>query len=61
MMTRQDQHKTEGKAFTYPPEHERSLIKSLACAKAAIDKKCEKLKIWANLFLGGTYSVKVLK
>ena len=45
MMTRQDQHKTEGKAFTYPPEHERSLIKSLACAKAAIDKKCEKLKI----------------
>lgn len=35
----------EGKPFTYAPEHERSLLKALACAKASIDKKCERLKI----------------
>lgn len=35
----------EGKPFTYPPEHERSLLKALACAKASIDKKAERLKI----------------
>lgn len=35
----------EGKSFTYAAEHERSLLKTLACAKAAIDKKCERLQI----------------